>query len=233
MKARLLFVFILMGCTNLWAQDSTKLVTIKTGSRIRDVLTTNDIFLYPQFIKGKVFFKNGIVSAAMMNYNSLHDQMLFIDAKGDSLALTDEKTIGLVALGNDTFYYVNGYIRLVTSNSVVKVAEKKVWEVADIRKIGAQDKPAIGVAVTSYSTITDGFGRALDLILNEDLLLRKRSYYYFGDMFNHFVPAGKKNLLSSFPINENVLANYLKENKINFNKRADLEKVAQFLEQKL
>ena len=228
MKACLLFLFILMGCANLWAQDST-LVTIKTGSRIRDVLKPNDIFLYPQFVKGKVLFRNGVVAAAMMNYNSLNDQMLFIDAKGDSLALTEEKTIALITLGNDTFYYVNGYVRLVASNSVVKLAERKAWEVADIRKIGAQDRPAIGVAVTSFSTLTDGFGRTLDLILNEDLILRKRPYYYFGDMFNHFVPAGKKNLLSFFPVKEDILVNYLKENKINFNKKDDLEKVAQFL----
>ncbi|MGB8193276.1 MAG: hypothetical protein WCF67_15205 [Chitinophagaceae bacterium] len=230
MRARLLFLFILIGSSNLWAQDST-FVTIKTGSRIRDVLTTTDIFLYPQFIRGKVFFRNGIVATAMMNYNSLNDQMLFIDPKGDSLALKDEKTVDFIALDKDTFYYVDGYVRLVASNSVVKLAERKIWEVADIRKIGSHDRPVATYAVTSYSTLTDGFGKTHDLILNEDLLLRKKPIYYFGDKYNNFVPAGKKNLLSFFSRKEDILANYLKENKVNFYKKDDLEKLAQFLEQ--
>jgi hypothetical protein len=230
MKTRLLFLFILIGYSGVWAQDST-LVTIKTGSSIRDVLTTTDIFLYPQFISGKVFFRNGIKSVAMMNYNSLTDQLLFIDANGDTLALTDEKTIKFIALDNDTFYYDEGYIRLVASNSVVKLAGKQVWEVADIRKIGSHNRPSTTFAVTSFSTITDRLGRTQDLLLNEDVVVRKKTTYYFGDMYNHFVPAGKKNLLLLFPKKQNSLANYLKENKVNFDKKNDLEKLIQFLEQ--
>lgn len=230
MKIRLLFLFILMGYSNLWAQDST-LVTIKTGSRITDVLTTTDIFLYPQFISGKVFFKNGTKATAMMNYNSLDDQMLFIDPKGDTLALKDEKTIKFITLYKDTFYYDEGYIRLIASNSAVKLAEKLIWEVADIRKIGSHNRPSTTFAVTSYSTLTDRLGKTHDLILNEDLVLRKKANYYFGDAYNHFVHAGKKKLLMLFPKEQNSLANYLKENKVNFDKKDDLQKIVQFLDQ--
>lgn len=229
MKARVLLLLILMGYSNLWAQDS--LVTIITGSRIRDVLTEKHIFFYPQFVKGKVFFKNGIIAAAMMNYNNLSDQMLFIDPKGDTLALRDEKIVNFISLDIDTFYYVDGYVRLVASNSVVKVAERKIWKVADIRKKGSHNRPAATYAVTSVRSITDGFGRTYDLVLDEDLLLRKKGYYYFGDMYNNFVPADKKSLLSFFPKKENIVVNYLKENKVNFSKKDDLEKVVQFLAQ--
>jgi hypothetical protein len=227
MKARLLFLFILMGHSYLWAQD----VTIKTGSRIKDVLAEKDIFFYPQFTDGKVFFKNGSIAAAKMNYNNLTDQMLFINPKGDTLALTDEKTIDFIALDKETFYYADGYVRLVTSNSVVKLVEKNVWEVADIRKMGSHNRPANTYAVSYMGKITDGLGRTYDLIQEEDLVLRKKPKYYFGDAYNHFTPASKKNLLSFFPKNENLLASYLKENKINFNQKTDLEKVAQFIGQ--
>ena len=219
-----------MDYSALWAQDST-LVTIKAGSSIRDVLTTTDIFLRPQFISGKVFFRNGTRTIAMMNYNSLTDEMLFIDPKGDTLALKDEKTVKFITLDKDTFYYYEGYIRLVASNSVVKLAEKQIWEVADIRKIGSHNRPSTTFAITSYSTLTDRFGNTHDLLLNEDVVLRKKANYYFGDMYDHFGPAGKKNLLLLFPKGQNSLATYLKENKVNFDKKDDLEKVTQFLEQ--
>ncbi|HEX8334105.1 MAG TPA: hypothetical protein VF622_15905 [Segetibacter sp.] len=230
MKTLLLPLFILMNYCNAWAQDST-LVTIKTGSRIKDVLATTDIFFYPKFISGNVLFRDGTKATARMNYNSLFDQILFIDNKGDTLALKNEKTIKFISLDKDTFYYNEGYVRLIESNSVVKLAERKVWEVADIRKIGSHDRPANTFAVTSFKTLTDGFGGTHDLVLNEDLVLRKKPKYYFGDTYNHFVPAGKKNLFLFFPKEYNGLANYLKKNKVNFNNKNDLEKVAQFLEQ--
>lgn len=230
MRSLLLFLFILISSSSLWAQDST-IVVIKAGTSVRDVLTTADIFLNPQFMRGKVFYKNGLIAAAPMNYNSLYDQMLFIDSKGDTLALSDEKTISLIALDKDTFYYFNGYIRLVASNSVVKLAEKKNWQLADVRKMGSHNRPANTYAVTSMHSMTDVFGRTFDLILDGDVLLRKKPEYYFGDMYNSFVAASKKNLLSFFSKKEDMLAKYLKENKVNFNKENDLEKVTQFLGQ--
>lgn len=228
MKTRLLLLFILISYATLRAQDST-LVTVKSGSSISDVLTTTDVYLYPQFVRGTVSFKNGTTAGAMMNYNSLIDQLLFIDPKGDTLALRDEKTLQLISLGNDTFFYDEGYVRLVASNSVVKLAERQVWEVADIRKIGSHNRPSATFAVTSYSTLTDRFGKTHDLLLNEDLLLRKKPAYYLGDRYNHFVPASKKNLLLLFPKEQNKLSTYLNENKVNFDRKADLEKLAQFL----
>ena len=229
MKARLLLLFILIAYSNLRAQDST-LVTIKAGSRIKDVLTVTDIFFCAEFISGNVFFKNGIVAKAMMNYDHLSDQMLFIDPKGDTLALDAEKTINFIALDKDTFYYVDGYVRLLASNSIVKLVERKIWRVSDIQKIGAHNIPAKTFDVASYSARTSGYG-TYEIILKEDIVLRKEAQYYFGNMYNSFVPARKKNLLSFFPKKENILVKYLKENNVNFNEKHDLEKLARFLEQ--
>lgn len=229
MKTRLLFLFMLIGHAKLWAQDST-LVTVRAGTSIKEALAA-DIFLYPQFKSGKVLFKDGTKGMALMNYNSLTDQMLFIDPKGDSLALQDENTIKLIAVDKDTFYFDEGYKRQVANNSVVKLTEKKTWELADIRKIGSHNRPSTTFAVTSYSTVTDKFGLTHDLLLSEDLVLRKKATYYFGDKYNHFVPATKKNLLLLFPKKQHNLAEYFKENKVNFEQRVDLEKLAQFLAQ--
>jgi hypothetical protein len=231
MKTRLLFLFILMSYSGLGAQDST-LVTIKTGSSIRDVLTTTDIFHYPQFISGKVFFRNATKSIAMMNFNRLNEQMLFIDPKGDTLALADGKIIKFIALDKDTFYYHEGYIRLVSANSVVKLAEKQIWEVADVRKIGTHNRSTNTVAVTSFQNVTDRFGKTHDLLLSEDVILRKKAFYYFADEYDHFVNATKKQLLLLFPKDETRITNYLKENKVNFEDKGDLEKLVQFLDKK-
>ncbi len=232
MKALLLLLFILIGYSDLSAQDST-FVTVKAGNRIKDVLTSTDIFFYPQFTSGKVFFMDGTKAAAKMNYTRLYDQMLFMDNKGDTLALANEKIIKFIAIDLDTFYFDEGYIRLIANNGVVKLAEKQVWVVADVRKIGTHNRSTSTVAVTSLSNYSDETARAksYDLLINEDILMRKETQYYFGDEYNHFVRAGKKKLLLLFPKEQLSIENYLKENKVNFDKKDDLEKLAQFLGQ--
>lgn len=232
MKTLLLLFLILIGYTCLTAQDST-LVIIKAGYKVKDVLTPADIYYYPQFTDGKVYFRDGSKGAAKMNYSRLFDQMLFVDPKGDTLALDDEKTINFIVVDKDSFYYDEGYVRLIANHRFVKLAEKQTWVVADIRKMGTHNRPSTTVAVTSFSTYTDGTDAAKshDLILNEEIVLRKETQYYFGDDYNHFVPASKKKLLLLFPKEQQRIENYLNENKVNFDKKDDLEKLARFLSQ--
>ena len=230
MKTPLLLFFILIGYTDLPAQDSTY-VTIKAGNKIKDVLTPADIYFYPHFTTGQIVFKEGKKVVVDMNYSRLFDQMLYINQKGDTLALADEKTIKFIAILQDTFYYDDGYIRIITDNDFVKFAEKQVWIVADIRKIGTHNRPSNTVAITSLTAYTDGTdaAKSKDLILNEDIVLRKETQYYFGNAYNKFVRAGKKKILGLFPKEEISIENYLKKNKVNFDKKEDLEKLARFL----
>jgi hypothetical protein len=230
MKTLLLLFFILIGYADISAQDST-LVTIKTGQSVKDVLTPAEIYHYPQFTNGKVFLRDGSKAMGKMNYNRLYGQMLFINPKGDTLALADEKNIKFIVIDKDTFYFGEGYLRLISNDGVTKLAEKQFWILADIRKIGTHNTPTTTVAVTSFSTYTDGHdaAKSKDLIMNEDVVLRKETQYYFGDKYNLFVPANKKGLLQLFPKEHPSIENYLKENKVNFNKKDDIEKLYKFL----
>ena len=230
MRILLLLFIILIGCTNLVAQDST-LVTVKAGNKVTDVLTQADIYYYPQFINGKVFLKSGEMAAATMNYTRLYDQILFINPKGDTLAIADENTIKYIVIEKDTFYYNEGYMRLIADDGVVKLTEKQIWVVADVRKVGTHDRATGTVAITSLANYNDGRGglKSKDLIVNENTVLQKKTEYYFGDKYNLFVLASKKRILQLFPKEHLSIENYLKENKVNFNKKDDLEKLSQFL----
>ena len=231
MKTLLLLLFILISCSGLQAQDST-IVTINAGSNIKDVLKPTDIFYYPQFTSGKVFFRNGTKTTASMNYSRLSDQMLFINPKGDTLALADEKLIKFIAIDQDTFYFDEGYIRLIRDNGVVKLAEKQIWVFADVRRMGSHNRSTNTVAITTISTLSStGRAKSHDFLINEDVLIRKEVQYYFGNTYNLFARASKKKLLLLFPKEQLGLENYLQENKVNFDKKEDLEKLAQFLAQ--
>ncbi|HVF96837.1 MAG TPA: hypothetical protein VM871_05935, partial [Flavisolibacter sp.] len=91
MRVLSLLLFALLHYNSLSAQNTT-FITVKAGNKIKDVLATTDVFYYPQFTKGRVVFKDATKGEAALNYSRLLDQMLFIDSKGDTLALADEKT---------------------------------------------------------------------------------------------------------------------------------------------
>ena len=232
MRKLLLLLFTFSCYSDLLAQDST-LVTIKTGHTVNDVLTSGDIYYYPEFTNGNVYFKGGEKAVAKMNYTRLFDQMLFIDPKGDTLALADEKIIKFIIIERDTFYYDEGYMRLIADDGGIKLAVKEIWVVADVRKIGTHNRPTSTVAISSLTSITNGkdAAKSKDLILNEDIVLRKETQYYFGNEYGHFVPATRKRLLQLFPKGQRRIGNYLKDSKVDFNKKDDVEKLYQFLSQ--
>ena len=229
-RASLWLFFILTGFADLAAQDSTQ-VTIKAGFKVEDVLTPADIYYYPQFTSGTVVLKDNTKIEVQMNYSRLYDQMLFIGPKNDTLALGDEKNIKFVAIDQDRFYYEDGYIRIIANNDFVKLAERQVWIVADVRKMGSHNRPTNTVAVQSFTNYTSGADaiRRKDMVLNEEIVLRKETQYYFGNVSNQFALAGKKKLLLLFPKDRQDLEDYLKNNKVNFDKKEDIEKLAEFL----
>lgn len=229
MKSLLLLFFILISYTGLLAQDSTY-VTIKSGDRIQDGLTSADLYYYPQFTRGEVFFKDGTKASAKINYSRLFDQILFIDSKGDTLALAQERTIKFIAVHQDTFYYNEGFVRVIADNEFVKLAEKQVWVVADIRKPGPHNTSTSTIGVTSVRAFRHGNDAVRNpLKLDEDIVLRKETQYYFGDEYNHFIRAAKKGLFELFNKKQRSIEDYLKENKVNFGKKDDIDKLFQFI----
>ena len=229
MKSLLLLFSILISCTGLLAQDSIY-VTIKSGDRIHEGLTSADLYYYPQFTNGEVFFKGGTKAKGKVNYSRLFDQMLFIDGKGDTLALAEERTIKFIAVNKDTFYYDEGFVRIIADNKFVKLAEKQLWVVTDIRKPGPHNTSTSTIGVTSVRTFRQGNDAVRNpLKLDEDIVLRKETRYYFGDEYNHFIRASKKGLFELFNKKQRSIENYLKENKVNFDKRDDIEKLFQFI----
>jgi hypothetical protein len=220
-------MFVFVCCQGLFAQKN-KVVMVRAGTNIMDVLSTADVLHYPRFTNGKVFFKDGNVREANLNYNHLVDEMHFISAKGDTLALANENNIKYVVIENDSFYYNHGYLRLLASSNLLKLALKQIWIISDTRPIGAYDTPNNSVSITTYATMSQ-HGRLYDLVINEDLVFKKVEQFYIGDNYDHFVLADKKNLLKLFPQNQERVEMYLKENKINFNKKDDLEKIVRSL----
>jgi hypothetical protein len=154
--------------------------------------------------------------------------MQFIDFKGDTLNLANPGTIKFIRISNDLFYYDNGYVKLIKDNNTIKFAAKQTLKVSGKSKIGAYNMASPGSAIDSYSSLTIDH-KNYNLTPREDVTLTKKTEYYFGDKYNHFVLANKKNILRLYSKQDGIITAYLKENNVDFSNREDLEKLLQFL----
>lgn len=229
MKIHLLMLLLPLMYCNLFAQNNPT-ITVKAGKTIKESVPAIDLYEYPQFTPGTVFFRDGKSSGAAMNYNRFLNEMQFLTGKGDTLTLINQKNIAFVNIANDTFFYDQGYIKLVSSASKVKLGIKQMLRIIDKEKLGGYGMASPTTAIDSYNSYYDNRKEYI-LTVMQDLILAKQVQYYIADNYSHFVLATKKNLIKLFPKQEASVNSFLKENAVAFNNKEDLEKLVQFLAQ--
>ena len=223
---------LLLFCVPLFnlatSAQNKKTYKVNPGEKVYDVIPKNDMYKYPEFRQAIVLLKDGTYGSAKVNYNSLFAEMQFIDPKGDTLSLADENNIISIAVKKDTFYYDNGYMELMAGYNKVKLARRRLIDFSNREKIGALDIANAG-EIETYTTVSSRTYMK-DLIAKEVLTFSERTIYFFGDRFNHFFLANKKNLLKMYAKQQTKISDYLKTNPVNFTDENDLERLVIFLQ---
>ena len=207
--------------------QTTEIITVKAGQNISDVY--KEIYRYPQFTSGRVYFMNGDVSAAKLNYNLISQAMLFTNNTGDTLAIDNESTIKYITIEKDTFYYDEGYLELLGNYSNVKLAVRQKIKFSDKKKTGAFGMPTSTLKTESDDTFLGD--RRYNFTIAEDLIFKKETEYYLNGADNHFLAISKKNLLKLYPKKKDNIENFLKENNINLQQEKDIKLLVQYLNQ--
>ena len=226
-KTALLIVGFFFFITQIVAQEK-KTFVIKAGEVITETIPLNEIYAYPAFAKAMVHFRSGEVSQGMLNYNILTSEMDFIAPAGDTMALADEPLVKFIAIGKDTFFFNEGYFKLISTSNQFKLGKRVLFATAKIEKTGAYDQP-MPAGIDTYSGFSNG-NHVTKLVVKQNITLVKETAYYFGDKNNEFLPANRKNLMRSYSKQEKNLQEYLKNNAVNFSKEDDLMKIVQYLQ---
>ncbi|MCE5347771.1 MAG: hypothetical protein LLG13_16005 [Bacteroidales bacterium] len=227
MKSTIFIICSILFINSCLSAQKSESVTIKSGTRIIDYFPVAERYRYPDFTEGKAIFKNGKIIPGKFNYNFLSGEMQFIRL-ADTLTVINTKDLMFIAIAQDTFYYNNGYMEMIR-NGKFKVFLKQGVVIKDIQKEGAFGTINRSSASESYGYVLTG-GRSLDLILTEDVVLQKEADYFYSTPENEFVRFSKKNIIKILPGKEDVIKNYLKSNKTDFESRDNLLRLADFLD---
>lgn len=227
-----LFVIFLFFVAPLYtsAQISNPVFRVKNGGDIRTVITVKDRYLYDGFQDGKVYFRNGKVSAARMNYSFFHSEIQFINPNNDTLLLNDNEYISKIVINNDVFYFEKkqGHIQNIGEYGKVILGRKQKLLFMGNEKHAGYDEYSSTSAVSSYTHFTNRNGEMQALKSDDKLILRKKSDYFLIDQNLRPNFANRVSLLKIYPDHKRTLNNFLRENQINFLDEKDLIKVLEF-----
>jgi hypothetical protein len=229
---KFLFIAItILATTVLEAQDSTT-IKIEAGQLLSEVITPSIRYRFPAFKQGKVLLKDKTSYDSKLNYNLLTGEIDFISREGDTLAIGDALRVNLdrVIIDTNSYFYNNkGYLEVVKESKAGSLAKKQNFIIASTEKIGAYNLSSPASAIDSYSSYMDPSGTFYTLRVREDVTLKLKTEYFFGNEYHLFMPATRKNLDRLFFKKKAEIEKYLKEHLTNFDNEEDLKKLLSFL----
>lgn len=202
-------------------------------------------FVYEDFQPGRITtYQGAAIDYDQLNISLINGKPLFI--KDGKIMEPDSKTIALLVIGEDSYISANGVLLKVLKNTLKSAVVQ--MEIVDAE---AMNKANIGYGKSSLAStqnvsasalsfefevvnagVIDGFNnKGLDTMKQDkesgETLATKRSIgiYYKG----MFVPATRYDVLNIFGIDKEAVKDFIKAEKIKFNKVDDLAKLVDFL----
>lgn len=228
MRKFLLLVAFTCIFVTLFAQtDSIK--GVKPDDLFTEVFKTEDLYRYPKFMEGKVVFRDGSETGAQLNYHKVFDEFMFIDQKGDSLAIGNGETVRVIVINKDSFYFTKGsFIESIGRFKEIILAKKQLYTEVDQEKKGAYGQNYSNNATTSrrfYYTI-DGKPR---LNVGEKTMFGVTTEYYISYKSDEFILATKKNIEKLFSNHSREVRDFMKDNLTNFKSEQSVKQLAEYL----
>ena len=220
MKFLLFSFLVIVASTVETSAQKRKTFKIMPGEKVYEAVPREEMYSYPEFQTGTVYLRNNTYSIARLNYNALFGEMQFISNNGDTISISDEKMIKLIVINQDTFFYNEGYLKLVLDQGDVKLANKRFIEFVNRDKLNGFGESTGG----SIETVAKLSSRSYlkELVASEILTLGMTNIFYIGDRYNNFIQATKKKLLEMYSQQEREVQQYIKDKKVNFSKEEDL-----------
>lgn len=181
-------------------------------------------YVFPDFVKGTVIQKGGVKADAILNYNTITQEMVF--TQGTAKSVLDAGNVDSVIIGDKKFISAGKVFFLKLTETKIPLYQ----QIANNRPVTAVAAgTAMGGAVGS-----DNSAKANTTSSDYDLKLRDGETLTPDNNFwlqkdSKFEKAGdKKDFIKVFPDKEQTIETFVKENNIDFKKADDVVKLAVF-----
>ena len=226
MKKMIETILILLVMSNLCiAQERLKLENIdvtQDQNLSENESLRNAVYIFPEFMQGKVFFKNGTTSSAKLNYNTLIGEMQFLDNDENILSIANPQDVEFVLIDKKVFCHFSGktFIQLVLMNENIKLFVKRFTESTEHHAKGAYGQSNTTSAITNINT-TYSFKKN-ELSVYKELRFNIRDEFYLENNGKFNKINNMKSFTKIFPQFKNEIIRFAESNKTNFKNEKDV-----------
>ena len=188
-------------------------------------------YLFPDFVKGMVYFRNGTKREALLNYHYHGGQMQFLNPQADTLLFTGKYLIDYVEIGERRFVLTEAHsdMEVIGAPGRVMLAAK------------TQPGPAgnnLSHSGQHFSASEGNASRAL-MVSNQGGHFQwennasgqgwwMKTTYFLIDQNRVVHPASRRAFLHVYGRNRRELVRYMREHRIDFGDADDLKKLLGF-----
>lgn len=188
-------------------------------------------YLFPEFTPGLILMKDGIRNDALLNYNSLTEEMIF-DSNGQKRALT----INEIQLVDTVFIKDRKFVSL--EGSIVELVYHLEWDLFVEHKCKVEEagKPAgyggtteTGAATSVSSLYTQG-RVVYDLKLPDDYITKPYAIYWLQKKGELYKFINMRELKQLYNDQKSVYKKYLKLNRVQYQNQESIIQLIEYLE---
>jgi len=209
-------------------------ILISSLTFISSYAQSNDVelshYLFPEFTKGVTLMKNGLKNDALLNYNTLTEEMIF-ENKGQKMAisLAEVGLVDTIFIKDRKFIGLNGkFIELVYHSKWDFYIEHKC-KVSEEGKPSGYGTTSKTTSISSISSITSG-GMSYELKLPDEFQIKPYFYYWLKKNGEFYVFENIRDLKKYYKDQEDLYKAYVKKHHVKYETQESIIQLVEYLE---
>jgi hypothetical protein len=184
-------------------------------------------YIFPDFQKGYVFFKDQHVVPCRLNYNFLLDEIMYLDADGKKMALANPQDLSYIIIANRKFIPSSkGYYEVIESGDISLVYK---WTCNIVEK---GKKGALGIANDApsvYQMNQISFdSRTWKLDVDKEAVADVKVIPFLKTGARYIIVKGEKEFLKTYSGKRSEIKAYLNKEPVDFKREADLRRLTKY-----
>jgi len=212
-----LSALLLIAYASAFAQDRQK--------------TGTSPYIFPEFTKGVVLQKGGGSVEALLDYNTISQEMLF-DQNGSKLVLDQTDNIDTIVIANRKFIPArNVFFEKLTETAIplyIQYKSKALKNGASYDMGGGSNQSTAGFIGAKKTATDPNKIETYNLQLPDSYQLKPENLFWVQKGAAFYPTSNLKKIIKLFPGKEAAIEAFIKENNISMNKKEDVVKLINF-----
>lgn len=216
------------------AQTNTvKNVDISSTEDIINKIPRNAVFLFDDFTTGSVYIKHGSTTYAKLNYNTLLNEMQFLDNQNNIMAISNCNDVLLITINNQNFYHISGrtFGQLIFDGDVRLLAIRHTECNVDDSKSGAYGLQSETSSITNIRKDSPVFGQYRSMEVYRNIKYKIVDEYMLEKDGKFFRVKNKNAFIKALPGYKKEIEMYFATNNIEISKESSLIEITKYCNQ--